>query len=162
MLSVHICHQATVIFQWKHCTFRITGSCNTSLQCTMKSKCPLRDSSVCRFKHVFWEKRLIAREPYVRCNDRSPMLPLKKNGCPYDVRGINQHVMCEFITCGFWREMTTFHGSGINKPTYARRQVISFVTKASACHHTFHANHWHCCWKVPPIIAVKSNFHSSS
>ena len=125
MLSVHICHQASVIFQWKHCTFRITGSCNTSLQCTMKSKCPLRDSSVCRFKHVLWEKRLIAREPYVRCNDRSPRLPLKKNGSPYDVRGINQHVMCEFITCGFWREMTIFHGSGINSSwpsaTYMRR-----------------------------------------
>ena len=40
---------------------------------------------------------------------------------------------------------------------YARRQVISCVTKASACHHTLHANHWHCLWKFPPIIAVKSN-----
>ena len=29
--------------------------------------------------------------------------------------------------------------------------------KASACHHTLHANHWHCLWKFPPIIAVKSN-----
>ena len=25
------------------------------------------------------------------------------------------------------------------------------------CHHTLHANHWHCLWKIPPIIAVKSN-----
>ena len=40
---------------------------------------------------------------------------------------------------------------------YARRQVISCVTKASACHHTLHANHWHCLWKIPPITAVKSN-----
>ena len=29
--------------------------------------------------------------------------------------------------------------------------------KASACHHIFHANHWHCLWKIRPIIAVKSN-----
>ena len=36
------------------------------------------------------------------------------------------------------------------------RQVIPCVTKVSACHHTLHANHWHCLWKIPPIIAVKS------
>ena len=29
--------------------------------------------------------------------------------------------------------------------------------KASTCHHTLHANHWYCLWKIPPIIAVKSN-----
>ena len=48
---------------------------------------------------------------------------------------------------------------------YARRQVISCVTKASACHHTLHANHWHCLRKIPPMIADKRqrhNFHSSS
>ena len=60
--------------------------------------------------------------------------------------------------CGFWREMTSiFHGSGLNQATYARRQIISCVIKASACHHTLHADHWHCLWKIPPIIAVKSN-----
>ena len=35
--------------------------------------------------------------------------------------------------------------------------MISCVTKTSACYHTLHANHWHCLWKIPPIIAVKSN-----
>ena len=25
------------------------------------------------------------------------------------------------------------------------------------CRHPFHANHWHCLWKIPPIIVVKSN-----
>ena len=39
---------------------------------------------------------------------------------------------------------------------YFRRQVISCVTKASACHHTLHGNHWRCLWKIPPIIAVKA------
>ena len=29
--------------------------------------------------------------------------------------------------------------------------------KASACHHVLHTNHWHYLWKIPPIIAVKSN-----
>ena len=37
------------------------------------------------------------------------------------------------------------------------RQVISCVTKVSACHHTLHANHWHRLWKIPLIIAVKCN-----
>ena len=55
---------------------------------------------------------------------------------------------------------------GLNIKTYhatplvhmpARRQVISRVTQASACHHTVHANHWHRLWEIPPIIAVKSN-----
>ena len=36
-------------------------------------------------------------------------------------------------------------------------EVFSCVAKASSCHHTLHANHWHCLWKIPPIIAVKSN-----
>ena len=26
-----------------------------------------------------------------------------------------------------------------------------------ACHHSLHTNHWHCLWKIPSIIAVKSN-----
>ena len=43
------------------------------------------------------------------------------------------------------------------RATYARRQVISCVTKASTCHHTLHTNHWHCLWKIPPIVAGKSN-----
>ena len=34
---------------------------------------------------------------------------------------------------------------------------VKCVTKASACHHTLHANHWHCLWKFPRIVAVKSN-----
>ena len=60
--------------------------------------------------------------------------------------------------CGFWRKMTLiFPGSGLNWATYARRQVILCVTKASACHHTLHPNHWHCLWKIPPNIAVESN-----
>ena len=50
-----------------------------------------------------------------------------------------------------------FHSNGLNKPSYARRQVIPCVTKVSACHHTLHANHWHCLWKNASIIAVKSN-----
>ena len=33
--------------------------------------------------------------------------------------------------------------------------------KASACHHTLHANHWHCLWNISPIIAVKSNVTTS-
>ena len=41
--------------------------------------------------------------------------------------------------------------------TYARRQVISCVMKASTCHLTLHAKHWHFLWKIPQIIAVKSN-----
>ena len=53
--------------------------------------------------------------------------------------------------------LQVFHGSGLNWATYAWRQVISCVTKASACHHTLHANHCHYLWKIPPIIAVKSN-----
>ena len=40
-------------------------------------------------------------------------------------------------------------------------QVISCVTKASACHHTLHADHWHCLWKIAPIIAVKSSVTTS-
>ena len=36
-------------------------------------------------------------------------------------------------------------------------EVFSCVAKARGCHHTLHANHWHCLWKIPPIIAVKSN-----
>ena len=55
----------------------------------------------------------------------------------------------------------SFHDSGLNWATYARCQVISCVTKASACHHTLHANHWHCLWKIPPIVAVKSNVTTS-
>ena len=57
-----------------------------------------------------------------------------------------------------------FDGSWLNKATYARRLAISCVRKASACHHTLHANLWHCLWKILPIIAVKKqrrNFHSS-
>ena len=54
-----------------------------------------------------------------------------------------------------------FHGSGLNEATYARRQVISCVTKPSACHHTLHANHWHCLWNISPIIAVKSTVTTS-
>ena len=56
------------------------------------------------------------------------------------------------------RNENFFHGSGLNKDTYAQRHVISCVMKASACHHTLHYNHWHCLSKIPPIIAVKSNF----
>ena len=33
-----------------------------------------------------------------------------------------------------------FHSSGLNWATYARCQVISCVTKASVCHHTFNVN----------------------
>ena len=50
-----------------------------------------------------------------------------------------------------------FHSSGLYLATYARRQVISCVTKASACHHIIHANHRHCLWKIPLIIAIQSN-----
>ena len=46
--------------------------------------------------------------------------------------------------------------AGLIRLAYARRQVIWCVTKASACHYTLHANHWHCLWKISPIIAVKS------
>ena len=34
--------------------------------------------------------------------------------------------------------------------------IISCVTKAPACHHILHVNHWHCLWEIPPIIGVKS------
>ena len=54
--------------------------------------------------------------------------------------------------CGFWREMISIFPW--QRATYARRQVISCLTKASACHNTLHANHWHCLLK---IIAVKNN-----
>ena len=50
-----------------------------------------------------------------------------------------------------------FHGSGLNLATYVRRQVITCVTKASACHYTLYANHWHPLREIPPIIGVKSN-----
>ena len=42
-----------------------------------------------------------------------------------------------------------------------RMPGVSCVTKANACHHTLHAIHWHCLWKIPPIIAVKSNVTTS-
>ena len=50
-----------------------------------------------------------------------------------------------------------FYGSGLNWATYARRQIISCVTKASACHYILHANHWYCLWKIHTITDVKSN-----
>ena len=42
---------------------------------------------------------------------------------------------------------------------YGRCQVMSCVsiTKASACHHILHGNHWHLLWEIPPIIVLKSN-----
>ena len=49
----------------------------------------------------------------------------------------------------------------IHKLTFNRHPVISCVTKASACHHTLHANHWHCLWNISPIIAVKTNVTTS-
>ena len=54
-------------------------------------------------------------------------------------------------------------GNGINisitaETTYAWRQVISCVTKASVCRYILNANHWHRLWEVPAIIGVvKSN-----
>ena len=33
----------------------------------------------------------------------------------------------------------------------------SSARNTGACHHTLPANHWHCLWEIPPIIAVKSN-----
>ena len=35
-------------------------------------------------------------------------------------------------------------------------QIISCVTKASACHRTLHPNHWHRLWEILAIIDVKS------
>ena len=58
-------------------------------------------------------------------------------------------------SCVFWHDF--FHGCGLNQATYAQCQVISCVTKHSSCHHTLHTNRRHCLWKIPPIIAVKSN-----
>ena len=40
--------------------------------------------------------------------------------------------------------------------------VFSCVTKASSCHHTLNANHWHCLWGIPSIIGVKSNIAASN
>ena len=40
---------------------------------------------------------------------------------------------------------------------YARCQVISCVTKASACHHTRHANHRHRSYEFLAIIGIKDN-----
>ena len=58
--------------------------------------------------------------------------------------------------CGFWQEMTSnFHSSGLNKDSYARLQVIAWVT--NACHLILNANHWHCLWDIPAIIGIKSN-----
>ena len=46
--------------------------------------------------------------------------------------------------------------------TYARRQVISYVTKASACKHTFHTHHWHRLLEILPISFVNDNIASVS
>ena len=53
-----------------------------------------------------------------------------------------------------------FHSSGLNYATYTRRQINSCVTKASACHHTLQANHWHRLWEILGIIGVKNNIRN--
>ena len=73
----------------------------------------------------------------------------------YEARG-NKHYYNLTVWILVWNDKF-FHGSRLDLATYAWRQVILCVTKASTCHRTLQANHWHCLWKIPPIIAVKSN-----
>ena len=54
-----------------------------------------------------------------------------------------------------------FHSSGLNQYTYARCQVISCATKATACHHTLNANHWHRLWEIPAITGAKTTLPPS-
>ena len=55
-----------------------------------------------------------------------------------------------------------YHSSGLNSATDARRQEISFVTRASTFHHTLNDNHWLRLLEIPAIIGVKSNITTFS
>ena len=57
----------------------------------------------------------------------------------------------------FVRAMTPDSVAGVRRQANARHQVISCVTKASACHHILHANHWHRLLEILAIIGVKCN-----
>ena len=50
-------------------------------------------------------------------------------------------------------EASIFHGN-TSSTSYARRQVILCVTKASVCYHTFNANHRQRLWEILPIIGA--------
>ena len=77
---------------------------------------------------------------------------LHKVTLPIDLQVHNINVLmhsCSIIIvvtwqCGFCHAMTSVF-------------AWQWVRKASACHHTLYANHCHCLWKIPPIIAVKNN-----
>ena len=43
------------------------------------------------------------------------------------------------------------------RTTYARCQVISRVTKTSACNRILIINHWHRLWEIPATTGIKSN-----